>query len=256
MEKHIERELRRIEVRERNLESKTGAVEKNLNSLMNKVEDKIPADLKDKLELAFYKGFGIVFEKGMGIIDKTYDKKNMKMDFKAYKAIIDKDNEALIHLRKRLDKSLKKDMALTALEGTGLGILGIGLPDIPVFIGVVLRSIYKIASTYGFDYSTDAEKCYILKLITGAMAQGENRERTDKQINRMEYLIDNNIYESDLDREMKRTASIMANELVTYKFVQGMPVVGVVGGYTNVKVLGRIVNYAHLKYEKRCLERL
>lgn len=256
MEKHIEKELRRIEVREKNLESRTGIVEKNLNSLMNKVENKIPEDLKDKLELAFYKGFGIVFEKGMGVIDKTYDKKNMKMDFRAYRAIIDKDCEALIHLRKRIDKSLKKDLALTAVEGTGLGILGIGLPDIPLFIGVILRSIYKIASTYGFDYSSDNEKCYILKLITGAMTRGEGRERINKQIRRMEYLIDNNIYESDLDREMKRTASVMANELVTYKFVQGMPVVGVVGGYTNVKVLNRIVTYSHLKYERRCLERL
>lgn len=256
MEKHIEKELRRIEVREKNLESRTGIVEKNLNSLMNKVENKIPEDLKDKLELAFYKGFGIVFEKGMGVIDKTYDKKNMKMDFRAYRAIIDKDCEALIHLRKRIDKSLKKDLALTAVEGTGLGILGIGLPDIPLFIGVILRSIYKIASTYGFDYSSDNEKCYILKLITGAMTRGEGRERINKQIRRMEYLIDNNIYESDLDREMKRTASVMANELVTYKFVQGMPVVGVVGGYTNVKVLNRIVTYSHFKYERRCLERL
>lgn len=256
MEEHIVRELKRIEIRERTIDKKTGIIEKKVNSVMDKIEDKIPEDLKDKLEMAFYKGFRVVFEKGMGVIDKTYDKENMNMDFRAYRAIIDKDSAALIHLRKRLDKSLKKDLALTAVEGTGLGILGIGLPDIPVFIGVVLRSIYKIASTYGFDYNDDKEKCYILKLITGAMNCGEDRERTDKQIRRMEYLIDNNIYESDLDREMKRTASVMANELLTFKFVQGMPVVGVVGGYTNVKVLNRIVTYSHLKYERRCLERL
>lgn len=256
MEKHIEKELKRIEIRERDIDKKTGIVEKKINSIMDKVENKIPEDLRDKLEVAFYKGFSIVFEKGMGVIDKTYDKENMNMDFRAYRTIIDKDSEALIHLRKRLDKSLKKDLTLTAVEGTGLGILGIGLPDIPVFIGVVLRSIYKIASTYGFDYTKDNEKCYILKLITGAMTRGEGRERINKQISRMEYLIDNNIYESDLDREMKRTAGVMANELVTFKFVQGMPVVGVVGGYTNVKVLNRIVTYSHLKYERRCLERL
>lgn len=256
MEKHIEKELKRIETREKAIDKKTGIIEKKVNSVMNKVEDKIPDDLMEKLETAFYKGFKAVFEKGMGIIDKTYDKENRSMDFRAYKAIIDKDNEALIHLRKRLNKSLKRDLAFTAVEGTGLGILGIGLPDIPVFICVVLRSIYKIASTYGFDYSNDIEKCYILKLITGAMTRGEERERTDKQIRRMEYLIDNNIYESDLDREVKRTAGVMANELLTFKFIQGMPVAGVVGGYINVKVLNRIVIYSHLKYERRCLERL
>lgn len=248
--------MKRIEIQERNLDRKTGFVEKKIDSLMNKVENKIPDDLKSKLEAAFYKAFGIVFEKGTGVIDKTYDRKTMNMDFRAYKSIIDKDSEALIHLRRKLDRSLKKDIALTAAEGTGLGILGIGLPDIPIFIGVILRSIYKIASTYGFDCSDENEKCYILKLITGAMSRGEGRERTDRQIKRMEYLIDNNIFEGDLDREMKRTAGVLANELLTYKFVQGLTFVGVIGGYTNVKVFRRIVTYAHLKYERRCLERL
>lgn len=256
MEKHIEKELKRIEIQERNLDRKTGFVEKKVDSLMDKVENKIPEDLKSKLEGAFYKAFNIVFEKGRGVIDKTYDKKSMNMDFRAYKSIIDKDSEALIHLRKRLDRSLKKDIALTAVEGTGLGILGIGLPDIPIFIGVILRSIYKIGATYGYDCSDENEKCYILKLITGAMNRGESRERTDIQIKRMEYLIDNNIYEGDLDREMKRTAGVLANELLTYKFVQGLTFVGVIGGYTNVKVFKRIITYAHLKYERRCLERL
>lgn len=248
--------MKRIEIQERNLDRKTGFVEKKIDSLMNKVENKIPDDLKSKLEAAFYKAFGIVFEKGTGVIDKTYDRKTMNMDFRAYRSIIDKDSEALIHLRRKLDRSLKKDIALTAAEGTGLGILGIGLPDIPIFIGVILRSIYKIASTYGFDCSDENEKCYILKLITGAMSRGECRERTDRQIKRMEYLIDNNIFEGDLDREMKRTAGVLANELLTYKFVQGLTFVGVIGGYTNVKVFRRIVAYAHLKYERRCLERL
>ena len=248
--------MKRIEIQERNLDRKTGLVEKKIDSLMNKVENKIPDDLKSKLEAAFYKAFGIVFEKGTGVIDKTYDRKTMNMDFRAYRSIIDKDSEALIHLRRKLDRSLKKDIALTAAEGTGLGILGIGLPDIPIFIGVILRSIYKIASTYGFDCSDENEKCYILKLITGAMSRGEGRERTDRQIKRMEYLIDNNIFEGDLDREMKRTAGVLANELLTYKFVQGLTFVGVIGGYTNVKVFRRIVTYAHLKYERRCLERL
>ena len=248
--------MKRIEIQERNLDRKTGFVEKKIDSLMNKVENKIPDDLKSKLEAAFYKAFGIVFEKGTGVIVKTYDRKTMNMDFRAYRSIIDKDSEALIHLRRKLDRSLKKDIALTAAEGTGLGILGIGLPDIPIFIGVILRSIYKIASTYGFDCSDENEKCYILKLITGAMSRGEGRERTDRQIKRMEYLIDNNIFEGDLDREMKRTAGVLANELLTYKFVQGLTFVGVIGGYTNVKVFRRIVTYAHLKYERRCLERL
>ena len=256
MEKYIEKELKRIEMIEKNLDKKSGFVEKKVDSLINKVENKIPEDLRGKLEGAFYKAFEVVFEKGMGVIDKTYDKKTINMDFRAYSSIINKDKDALVHMRKRLDRSLKKDVMLTAAEGTGFGILGVGLPDIPVFIGVVLRSIYKISLTYGFDCNDINEKCYILKVITGAMNRGRSRERIDVQIKRMEYLIDNNIYEGDLEREMRRTAGVLANELVTYKFVQGLTIVGVIGGYTNVKVFNRIIKYAHLKYERRRLERI
>lgn len=256
MEKSVEKELLRIRTKEKSLNSSSGFVEDKLNNIMTKVEDKIPEELTSKLELAFYKGFEVVFNKGAVLIEKTYNKDDISMDFKAYRNILLNDMDALVYFRKRLDKSLKKDLTLTALEGTGLGVLGIGLPDIPIFIGVILRSIYKIAATYGFDYTLDCERCYILKLITGAMSRGEGRERINKQLKRMEYLIDNGIYEVNLDREMKKAASLMTNELITFKFVQGMPVVGVLGGYTNVKTLNRIVTYAHLKYERRCLEGL
>lgn len=256
MDRTAEKELLRIKAKEKMLDSKGSLAANKLSNVMNKVEDKIPDGLAEKLELAFYKGFGFVFNKGAEVIEKTYNKDGMDMDFRAYKGIMLNDGEALVHFRKKLDKSLKKDLTLTALEGTGLGILGIGLPDIPIFIAVILRSIYKIAAAYGFDYNLDSERCYILKLITGAMSTGEDREKIKKQIKRMEYLICNNIYETNADREMKKASSIMANELITYKFVQGMPVVGILGGYTNVKTLSRIVSFAHLNYERRCIELL
>ncbi len=256
MNKTADKELLRIRAKEKMLDGKESFAEAKLNDIMNKVEDKIPEGLAEKLELAFYKGFGFVFNKGVDVIEKTYNKSGMDMDFRAYKNIMLNDEEALVHFRKKLDAGLKKDLTLTALEGTGLGILGIGLPDIPIFIAVILRSIYKIASAYGFDYDQDSEKCYILKLITGALSAGEGRERIKKQIRRMEYLINNDIYETNLDREMKKASSLMANELITYKFVQGLPVVGVLGGYTNVKTLNRIVSFAHLNYERRCIELL
>ena len=36
-------------------------------------------------------------------------------------------------------------------EGVGLGVLGIGLPDIPIFLAGLLRGIYQIALSYGVD---------------------------------------------------------------------------------------------------------
>jgi len=42
--------------------------------------------------------------------------------------------------------------SITVLEGGGLGLLGIGLPDIPLFIAVIMRTIYEVALSYGYDY--------------------------------------------------------------------------------------------------------
>lgn len=38
---------------------------------------------------------------------------------------------------------------ISGVEGVGLGLLGIGLPDIPLFTAVILKSVYEIALSYG-----------------------------------------------------------------------------------------------------------
>ena len=40
--------------------------------------------------------------------------------------------------------SSRKNLLLSTAEGVGLGVLGIGLPDIP-FTGMILKSIYEVA---------------------------------------------------------------------------------------------------------------
>lgn len=63
--------------------------------------------------------------------------------------------------------------------GIGLGVLGIGLPDIPLFTGMVLKSIYETAISYGFPYDTEEEQCYILKLISTALSRGDTAQSGD-----------------------------------------------------------------------------
>lgn len=57
--------------------------------------------------------------------------------------------------------------------GLGLGVLGIGLPDIALFTGLMLKSVYETALSFGFEYDSEEEKKFILRLIAGAMAYGE-----------------------------------------------------------------------------------
>ena len=39
----------------------------------------------------------------------------------------------------------------SAAAGIGMGLLGIGIPDIPLLTGMMLRSIYETALHYGFS---------------------------------------------------------------------------------------------------------
>ena len=43
-----------------------------------------------------------------------------------------------------------------------MGALGVGIPDIPVFTGVILKSIYEVAMSYGFEYESDFEDWEVL----------------------------------------------------------------------------------------------
>ena len=54
-----------------------------------------------------------------------------------------------------------------------MGVLGIGLPDIPVFTGMILKNIYETALHYGYSYESREEKYFILLLIQGAISYAE-----------------------------------------------------------------------------------
>ena len=58
-----------------------------------------------------------------------------------------------------------------------------------------------------------------------------------------------------LDECMDVAAARLADEMLTAKFVQGLPVVGIAGGLQNVPVYRRVTSYAARAYEKRALLR-
>ena len=139
MEKTIEKNLKKIQKKEEKFLQKNGGG--LLKPLTDKVEEKIPAGLYEKLQQAFYWGFKTVIEKGNIIIEKTYDKEQLALTHRVYDESFDQLNQkkGLKALNKLAGQNHLRNLGITALEGTGLGLLGIGLPDIPIFIGVVLK---------------------------------------------------------------------------------------------------------------------
>ena len=228
--------------------------EKKESFLNQKLVQKIPDGLKEKLDAAFSKAFFLVFDKGTGIIEKTYKREDLEHGYKvnAYSAEIWENKNTLRTFKKGAAASSRKNLLLSTAEGVGLGVLGIGLPDIPLFTGMILKSIYEVALHYGYAYDTEEERYFILKLIQVSLLYGEElvqeNQKTDLFME-MKKLPEG----YDMKKQVKDTSSMLSGELLYMKFLQGIPVVGAAGGIYDTVYLQRIMKYVKIKYQKRFL---
>ena len=254
MDKVIRKNLKKIDRKEDKFLQKTGGG--LLKPLTDKLEEKIPAGLYEKLQQAFYLGFKVVFEKGDAIIEKTYDREQLQLTHRVYDESFEQLNKkkGLKALNKLAGKGNLRNLGITALEGTGLGLLGIGLPDIPVFIGVVLKSVYEISLSYGYDYKKEDEQYFILKLLEAALASDEKKAECNAEVDKLIGFFHQGIAIGyDFALQMRQTADTFATDMLCIKFLQGLPLVGVIGGPSNVVYCKKISDYARLKYQKRYL---
>jgi len=236
-------------------------LEKQLNKkesfLNQKLEEKVPEKLQGTLDTAFAKAFHLIFEKGTAVIEKTYRKEEIEKQYQIneFTNEIKQDKKSLRSFSKNAKGSGTKNLVVSGAAGIGMGILGVGLPDIPVFTAMILKSIYEIAMHYGYSYETEEEQYFILLLIQGAVTHGEDMLVIDKEINQY---ISSSIWLQEKTKEemIHQTAGCLSKELLYMKFLQGIPVVGAVGGAYDVVYLKQITEYANLKYERRFLERV
>ena len=248
----IDKEWKRLLKQERKFIERR--LEKKESILNQKLAEKIPDKLQEALHTAFYKAFAMVFEKGTGIIEKTYKREAIEQDYKVgqYAVEMKHNKKALRTLNKNASHSGMGNMALSGAMGIGMGVLGIGLPDIPLFTGMIFKSIYEIALRYGYNYETQEERTYILLLIQGAVSYGEALKEIDQEVNTY---IETGQFLRNVDKEeqLKKAAAVLSKELLYMKFLQGIPIVGVVGGAYDVIYMKQITEYAELKYRHRYL---
>lgn len=230
-------------------------IEKKETFLNQKLQEKVPEKLQITLEQAFGKAFMLVFDKGTDVIEKTYNREELKKSYQIneYADQIRSDKKSLREFSKRAGVSGVKNVLLSGASGIGMGILGVGLPDIPLFTGMVLKSIYETSLHYGFDYDSEEEKYFILLLIQGAVSSGDEVIETDKKINEcIKHLwLPQNYQRNEM---IQKTAALLSKELLYMKFLQGFPVVGAVGGAYDVIYMKQITEYAVLKYKRRFYE--
>lgn len=216
------------------------------------LEKKIPANLQNTLDTAFSKAFRLVFEKGTGVIEKTYQKEAMKKEYQVneYAAKVHGNQKALKVFSKKAAGAGAGNLLLSGVSGIGLGVLGIGLPDIALFTGLMLKGVYEIALNYGFDYEDEEEKKFILLLIRGALSYGNELKNINEELN---FYMDYGAFvkAGTMESSIKAAAGCLSGELLYMKFLQGIPVVGAVGGAYDAIYMKQIVEFAELKYRRR-----
>lgn len=246
-----EKEMRYIVNEERRLQHQAMSSEKSWKSTL---EGYIPEKVYVNLRAAFATAFTIIFEKGIDVIEKTYDKENLMKEFESHDSSVDKGKtrRELMKFRRDVSKSGKWKYLLTTAEGIGLGVLGIGLPDIVIFIGFVLQSVYEVALRYGYDYNKPEERIFILKMLEASIQKREKWIKSDMAVE--DYMKSFEVPDpDDLQTQIGTTADAFALDMLVMKFIQGLPVVGVIGGLSNPVYYNRIMEYVRLKYHKRYL---
>lgn len=235
------------------LEKRRNKKETLLNGLL---ADKVPDKLQGTLDTAFEKAFYLIFEKGLGVIEKTYNKEKLESEYKvnAYADEVYGNRKTMRAFSKTAGKTGGINLAISGVSGVGMGFIGIGLPDIPIFTGMILKCIYEMALNYGFKYETEEEKYFILLLIEGAVSYGEHLKLID---DRIESFVNTECLPTDYvaANQIANTSSMLSKELLYMKFLQGIPLVGVVGGAYDAIYMKQIAEYAKMKYQKRFLLR-
>lgn len=250
MSQELWKQLKAIDKKEKRI------LKRRKKPLTEKIQDKIPEKLKDTLELAFYKSFKLVFEKGHIYIEKTYNKDKLQLEYDLNNYALEKKigKKQIKRFDRQINKINRANSIISVIEGGALGALGIGLPDIPLFISLIMKNIYEIALSFGYSYDKREEKAYILLLICAAMEEGKRQLKFNEQVDNLGKKIDKKeANEVDLEELIRTTANILAEAMLTAKFIQGMPVVGLVGGVVNYRLIRKIGKYAKLKYKKRYL---
>lgn len=219
------------------------------------LEKKVPEKVYAGLNSAFAKGFSLVFQHGRKIIEKTYKKDSIAQTHTAISDGFQNSGKRkeLKQLHKSAGKANTVNIAMTTAEGIGLGALGIGMPDIVLFLSTVLRGIYETALHYGFDYESRFEQMLILKMMSASLSTGEDWFRRNKEINDWILKGGREITEEEFQLQIRDTAAVFAVDMLLLKFIQGLPVVGLLGGAANPVYYQKIMQFVQLKYKRRYL---
>ena len=210
----------------------------------------------ENLDGSFEKAFGLVFEKGTGIIQKAGRQEVRREAYRMNEAAVEdcEDRTNLKAFSKAAGRAGIGNLAVSGAAGVGMGLFGIALPDIPLFTAMLLKSVYETAESYGFPCEGEEEQLYALRVMEAALSYGEELREKSRML---DIYAQTGLWPEDPDMaaQIKTTARKLSETVLYAKALQNVPVVGSVGGAGDAVCLSRVQKYADMKYHKRFLIR-
>ena len=229
--------------------------EERVFSLDRKLDELAPEALSETLHAAFMKAFELVFQKGTGVISWAGRQKDRRMDaqIRQYKVDIRENRRNLRAFSRAAGRSGLGNTLAAGAAGAGMGLLGVALPDVPLFTAMLLKSVYETAESFGFGHETQSERRFVLLVIGTALCSGAELEEGDRCLNEF---IQTGAWQPDvppLDAQLRDTARRLSEAVLYGKVLQNIPVVGVAGGVRDGVLVRRVQKYAAIKYRRRFL---
>lgn len=136
-----------------------------------------------------------------------------------------------------------------------MGALGIGLPDVPIFLAAVFKTLFEISLSFGYPYDTKQEQTYQMLLICAAVGEEAERKQAavDANIVAQQIRMGAGICSVSFEETKQRASKALCDAALMGKMVQGAPIIGVYGGFRNGVLLKQIGTVAAVKYQQRML---
>ncbi|MGI6204204.1 MAG: EcsC family protein [Anaerovoracaceae bacterium] len=225
-----------------------------------KAREKAPQKIMDKVRSALIKGFILIFTKATPAIEAAGGLKKKKLKAELNIGALDKGISlgAIQRVDEAAADTASTNKSITSVEGAVMGLFGWGPQDSPIFLAVILKSIYEVAASYGFDYNANEEKRYIIALMNAALADPFEKIALSKKCDEVGLAIDlGNGDSSEIgEEELQEAAEKIADSILILKVLMMIKVAGTFSAVTNYKMVKQVTEYAKVKYRQRFLFRL
>lgn len=222
-------------------------LEQKLAPAAQKVQDATPQKVRDGLETAFHKSFLALLARpelvGKGLTVAAGGDGSLRQQRACFS-----------QARFRAGASALGYTLFSGGEAAVLGVLGIGLPDIPVLLSTLLRSLYRVCAQYGHDWRSPQEQAFLLAILAAAAAPEEEARPLLQRCQELGQRIDaGQDWEAvwSVEQAAREASRQLCNPVVVAKLVQGVPLAGVCGAWFNGRLLSRCGKLASCQYQRR-----